>query len=166
MIKLTVEPTRKLNQSVKILFDRTDPRYMVLGAMAGAKVIAERARELVAVDSGDLKSTIRVLPGRTVNRTASAMVTAGGRAPSGNDVNYAGYQEFGTSRMPAHPFLRPAVIEFKADAIKETGDAVWTIITDPRAGNTTFGMDFDRQAGGFQKEGPPKTGGWKKENLK
>jgi len=36
----------------------------------------------------------------------------------GTNVDYAPYQEFGTYKMKAHPFLRPALIENKANIIR------------------------------------------------
>lgn len=48
------------------------------------------------VDTGRLKNSIS----HTVD---------GDTAYIGTNVEYAAYQELGTSKMPAHPYLRPAV---------------------------------------------------------
>lgn len=144
MIKVSIEPSAKLNLNLKLLFDRTSPEYLEIGAIAGAKVIAAAAKDIVPIDTGDLQSTIRVLPGPKGARSSSALVVAGGRAPSGNDVNYAGYIEFGTSRMAAQPFMRPAYDKFKAEAVKETGDAVFTSIFNPRSGTRDSGFSLPK----------------------
>jgi HK97 gp10 family phage protein len=39
-------------------------------------------------------------------------------------VFYAIYQEFGTSKMRGHPFLRPAVYKYQDQIIKEFNDAI------------------------------------------
>jgi HK97 gp10 family phage protein len=38
----------------------------------------------------------------------------GGRAVWGSDVDYAAYQELGTFKMPAHPYLRPSLDDVRA----------------------------------------------------
>jgi HK97 gp10 family phage protein len=126
--------------NLKLMFDRTSPAYTEVGVMAGGKVIAAAAKDFVPVDTGDLQSTIRVVPGKRDGSKSSCYVTAGGRARSGNDVNYAGFVEFGTSRMAARPFLRPAYDKFKQAAVKETGDAVFATIVDPHNMTITSGF--------------------------
>lgn len=63
---------------------------------AAAEVIAEKARDLVPVDTGFLKSSIKVR-----NFAHSSQVEA--------RAKYAGYVEFGTWKMKAQPYLRPAL---------------------------------------------------------
>lgn len=67
----------------------------------GALVIAEYAENMVPVDTGFLRSTVFV-------RYAGNDVEVGFEAP------YASYVEFGTYKMVAQPFLRPA-LDFGAD---------------------------------------------------
>jgi HK97 gp10 family phage protein len=65
----------------------------------GAGHAAKSARALVPVRTGALRASIRA------ERTdAGHAVRAGGGA-----VDYAAYVEFGTQRMAAQPYLRPAV---------------------------------------------------------
>lgn len=68
-------------------------------ARQGAEHAAESARALVPVRTGALRASIRA------ERTSTGhAVRAGGGA-----VDYAAYVEFGTRRMAARPYLRPAV---------------------------------------------------------
>ena len=46
----------------------------------------------------------------------------------GTDVEYAPYIEFGTSRMAAQPYLRPALDENKDAMVKEFGEALSDIV--------------------------------------
>lgn len=62
-----------------------------------AERIVNRAKILVPVDTGYLKSTIRVLP---VNDLNAAVIV---NAP------YAALVEYGTRRQAAQPFLTPAI---------------------------------------------------------
>lgn len=65
-----------------------------------AKNIERDAKRRCPVDTGELRKTIRVW---VVKSTGDIHGTAGSE-----DVNYAGYVEYGTRRMKAQPFLRPA----------------------------------------------------------
>lgn len=56
--------------------------------------IAADARRFVPVDTGELRSSIRV------DDTTAEVVA---------DAEHAGYVELGTSRMAAQPYLRPAL---------------------------------------------------------
>lgn len=66
-----------------------------------AEDMADDMRRMVPVLSGLLRSTIRVEHGSPVTRIWVGDTAAG--------VDYHLYQEFGTSRMAAQPFIRPAV---------------------------------------------------------
>jgi HK97 gp10 family phage protein len=63
-----------------------------------ATIIADEAARLVPVKTGSLKASI------TVHLEAlAAEITAG------ENLDYAAYVEYGTSRMAAQPFMRPAM---------------------------------------------------------
>ena len=63
--------------------------------------VADDMRRLVPVLTGDLRSTIRV-----EHRAGSGRVYFG---DAGRGIDYHLYVEFGTSRMAAQPFARPAL---------------------------------------------------------
>lgn len=67
--------------------------------------IEGEAKRLAPVDTGNLKSSLRTE--KADPDGLSVLVGSFG-------VNYAAYQEFGTSRMKAQPYLRPAVEKLKA----------------------------------------------------
>lgn len=93
----------------RIVFDRGELAALLQGPNgAVAKELARRAirvesaaKRLAPVDTGRLRSSITWRLERD---------SAGLMAVVGTNVHYAPYQEFGTSRMPAHPFLRPALM--------------------------------------------------------
>lgn len=60
------------------------------------KFCKSKMQEYVAVDTGKLKFHCAY---KVSNKQVVLL----------NDVEYAGYQEFGTYKMKAHPFMRPAV---------------------------------------------------------
>lgn len=69
------------------------------------KGIERRAKLLVPKDTFALNDSIRSETRREGNRVVIE-VTAGG-----GDVDYALYVEYGTSRMRAQPYLRPAMLQ-------------------------------------------------------
>lgn len=83
---------------------------------AGATVISNRAKELAPVLTGNLRRSIAVTDGD------------GEFVHIGTDVEYAIYQEFGTSKMAAQPFLRPAFDEMFGQAQVITGKVLWKLI--------------------------------------
>lgn len=83
------EATEKLRQ----LIDPTDKE--VLLEIAGE--IVDEARQRVHVVTGYLRSTINI------HGSGDDHVDVGALAP------YAGFEEYGSSRQEAHPYLQPAV---------------------------------------------------------
>ena len=83
----------------------------------GALVIAEYAESACPVDTGFLRSTVFV-------REAGSDVEIGFEAP------YASYVEFGTYKMAAQPYLRPALDVAQDEALKAVLDAVQARIRD------------------------------------
>lgn len=61
-----------------------------------------RARELAPVQTGRLRASITHVPGRDGK---------GYYVDVGSNVEYAPFVEFGTSKQPAQPYLRPALAE-------------------------------------------------------
>jgi HK97 gp10 family phage protein len=92
-IRVTVDK-RALRNLIAALPARVDAI-----ARRGAEQTAKSARALVPVRTGALRASIRA------ERTPGGYaVRAGGGA-----VDYAAYVEFGTRRMAAQPYLRPAL---------------------------------------------------------
>ncbi len=79
------------------------------GLRAGAKVIADRARELVPTLSEKLLRTIKV---RAAKRSRSSM---GVNVVAGDKETFAGV-EFGTANQPPQPFFRPAFDQLEGQA--------------------------------------------------
>lgn len=77
--------------------------------VAGGKVVERIAKSIVHVVSGNLRDSIRTEPG---DEPGTANVIAGGI----NGVDYAADEEYGNSRRPPHPYLRPAVDMGRSEA--------------------------------------------------
>ena len=82
-----------------------------IAPVAAAETIADIARRLVPVDTGYLKSSIYAL-----HLARHSQVKVGAK--------YAGYVEFGTYKMAAQPFLRPAVDEQQRQILAAVAEAM------------------------------------------
>lgn len=105
MARLTELRTVKLKQSVK-----ENVREI-------CEDIRDDAKAIVPVDTGSLKSSIRlqVRPRPTAHKISFG-VSAGGYVTNprtGRKVNYAAFVEYGTRKMAARPYMRPAIEKHK-----------------------------------------------------
>ena len=87
-----------------------------------AKDIRDTAKEIVPVDTGSLKKSIRTgAYAMPAGHTHSVRVTAGGyvtNPKTKRKVDYASHVEYGTSRGRAQPYLIPAFEAHKRELIK------------------------------------------------
>ena len=80
----------------------------VSAELDGMNIVKDEAILLVPVDSGNLQSTIDVeVDGETVNLVAG-----------GNGVDYHLHVEFGTVKMAAQPYMRPAIDTKKGEVTR------------------------------------------------
>ena len=100
-MKITIEGT----DEVMAMLDKFSAKIesgAQKGLAKGAMLIADRAKVLAPVRSSTLRDSI----------TSKA---EGMSAEVGTNVEYAIYQEFGTYKMAAHPYLIPAMEESEAE---------------------------------------------------
>jgi hypothetical protein len=91
------------------------PRVLASAFLQEAEVVMEKAKELTPVDSGNLKSTGRVIPPVLEGDTLTVTLTFGGPAANGEEVHYAVYvHENLTARHPVGEakFLERPVLEW------------------------------------------------------
>ncbi len=94
----------------------------VLDRRGAYEVRSKRAKSLRwghAYIGGRLRDSIRTLGPKVANYRADAWVVAGNE-----DVRYAKYMEFGTRHAAAHPFLRPALAETRAEVVSRIAAAI------------------------------------------
>lgn len=100
---------------------------------AGATIIKNEALALAPKDTGEMAKDILVKRERDTKGEMSAKYSVfvltgkksrlkGKRRDVQRDSFYWRFVEFGTSKMAAHPFMRPAFESRKGDAVKAIGD--------------------------------------------
>jgi HK97 gp10 family phage protein len=118
--KVTVDGVDELVRKLQGLARKATPAQARAALMAGALPIQTAAAQKAPVDRGLLRRSIH---------TETADIDSGVVARIGTNVEYAPAQEFGTSRMRAQPYLRPAYDEQKAAALKEMARALKEMVT-------------------------------------
>jgi HK97 gp10 family phage protein len=102
----------------KMVVAREMVKREVPNAVTKAAFVVERRAKLNVIskhiiDTGALLNNIRTVDGRVYDEKG---------VDSGQE--YSIYNEYGTSKMPARPYMRPAMIDSKADIEKLLGEAV------------------------------------------
>ena len=124
MITVTkIEGLAELRQKLLTLPKELQKGPLRSAVSAGAKVIQDKAKALAAEDTGTLKRAIYRTRSRSmssaVQETAIVGVRYGKRFRRRNlDAWYWRFLEFGTSKMAARPFLRPAFDTSKEKAVE------------------------------------------------
>lgn len=130
-VTVKIEGLSELGARMKTLTSDVNNRIARAATAAGAVVIRNAAQQKVPVDSGNLKKNIIVkrLPKGESPLTSEHIVTVrkgkltSKQKSSGlKDAYYGSFVEYGTAKMPAQPFMRPAYDQNKekaAEAIKD-----------------------------------------------
>jgi HK97 gp10 family phage protein len=120
-ITMTVRGGAELQRNLNRLTGAERRRAQQDGLEAGARIVETYAKLLVPVDTGTLKGSIMVDEVTPVQAVI---------APH---TDYAEYVEFGTSRMEAQPYMRPALDEHEAEIVQAVRDTVAAFVESVRA---------------------------------
>lgn len=101
-ITFTIEGTEKFKAKIRDLQEACSSQEATSIGRAGAEVVVAEAKSIVHVITGALRDSIRV---EDSDEPGVAQAVAGGI----NGVDYAADEEYGNSRRPPHPYMRPAV---------------------------------------------------------
>lgn len=113
-VTVKVEGLAELDRALRELLPASvRGRPLRAAVAAGARIVAKEAKSRVPVDSGLVRSRIRVMSNPQQQRQARAESVVGvrrsGKARKDQDPYYWRFVEFGTRKMRARPFLRPAL---------------------------------------------------------
>ena len=95
-------------------------------ALAGAQIVEAEIASRAPRDTGALIASLEAKSTRRSN-SASATVPIAESARGGVE-HYAIFQEFGTSKMPAHPFFRPGVEAARAKVEQQLTQDILKVI--------------------------------------
>ena len=131
MISATFD-TKKLIETLQTLPKNIQKNVMVGAVRAGTNVVRDEARRLAPVDTGNLQKSIATIQNTSRNDRFSMVksnpnVISFSVTPSRGgkyDGWYAHFFEFGTSKMNARPFLRPAFESQQDEVLQVTKEYI------------------------------------------
>lgn len=112
-----VKGLEALINNLHALPEKVEKRVIRAAVRQGANIIKGKAQNYVRVDEGDLKKSIKVKGVRGKPGTIAFVIRPTSNKKKGKNVFYGRFQEFGTSKMAAKPFMRPAYDEAGQDVI-------------------------------------------------
>ena len=131
LVTVKVQGLTNLGERMRNLSEDMNKKIARSATGAAASVVKKAAERKAPVDTGNLKRNIiakRIPPARTQHTSEHIVTVRKGKLTekqkgSGlQDAFYASWVEFGTAKMAARPFLRPAFdqnIQAAIDAMKK-----------------------------------------------
>ncbi|MEZ5951183.1 MAG: HK97 gp10 family phage protein [Planctomycetaceae bacterium] len=104
---------KKIDKLFKQLTDKVQKNVVKKAMRIGMKPLLDEVKQNVPVDTGATKNDIRIRAGKRSRDRIEVQVS------SKNDNYIPKFLEFGTSKMAARPFYRPAY-ESKGEQAKQT----------------------------------------------
>ncbi len=120
-ISMTVRGGDQLRRNLDRLAGAERRRAQQDGLEAGARIVETHSKLLCPVDTGFLRNSIQV---DSVTPMEAII------APH---TDYAEHVEFGTSRMAAQPYMRPALDEHENEIVQAVRDTVAAFVESVRA---------------------------------
>ena len=105
-----------IDRKLKKLEQKVQRKVARQSLRAGAKVVQAEAKRLASVDTGLLKSKIKVRSAKQKRRGEVAIRVGVDEKDFTGEAWYAAAIEYGTSKMDAKPFMGPAHDATKNDA--------------------------------------------------
>jgi len=97
--------------------DKLETKVVRAAIRKGAILMRDKARDKVPVDTGTLKKSIKIRNNRSEKGIISFKIGPTSDKKKGTDVFYGRFVEFGTSKMAAKPFMRPALDESENEVL-------------------------------------------------
>lgn len=115
----TTADWKKLRRTLKKLPAKLEKGVVVNSVRAGGVVVRDEVKDKVSKDSGELKKAVKIKkrrerPGKVrftvyIKKVVLDNTKKSDSKKSKDTKQYAYYLEYGTSKMRAKPFLRPAL---------------------------------------------------------
>lgn len=122
-LTIKVDGLQDLERKLLSYGDRLAKNGLRASVAAGARVVLKEARANVPVDTGTLKRSLYMKQIREESTNTVQTYFVGARfgkaeQKKNRDAFYFPFVEFGTEKMPAQPFMRPAFESTKEAAIE------------------------------------------------
>jgi len=114
-MNMTITGAKELERKLLGMEPKLGRKVVRQALRKAAKPILARAKALVPVVSGALKKSLKIRALKRKKHRYGVMVATSEGWFKGDEF-YGAFVEFGTSKMPPHPFMRPAFDAEKKNA--------------------------------------------------
>ena len=108
----------ELIKNLNSLPDKLEKKVIRAAARKGANIIRDKARQNVQKDTGNLQKSIITSGVKITGKIAFRVSLKQRKTKNSKDPYYGRFVEFGTSKTPAHPFMRPALDESESEVLE------------------------------------------------
>lgn len=108
MAKLTIDGLDEIRRAFKLLPTKVAKKVIRAAIRQSLKPVLATAKDLAPVDTGVLKGNIKLRAAARRRKGSIALEVRVGPGDFKGDQFYAAFIEYGTVKMPARPFMRPA----------------------------------------------------------
>lgn len=120
-VKFDIRGAKEMDALLKQLGPQVAARVSDQALRAGAQLIVDEAKRLVAVRSGQLRDSIIAQKDKRPNQDQRTILIGFDKDAPGSPSNRAHLVEFGSSKMAARPFMRPALDSQAGNALDAMG---------------------------------------------
>jgi len=114
-MNIKIEGAKELERKLLSMEPKLARKSVMRALRAGARPILARAKALVPAPTGALKKSLKIRALKKRRYSHGVMVATSEGWFKGDEF-YGAFVEFGTSKMPPHPFMRPAFDAEKKNA--------------------------------------------------
>jgi HK97 gp10 family phage protein len=118
----TVDGVEEVVRKLQSIEPKLQKQALRKAVREGAKVIQREAEANVPVDTGQLREAIKIRAPKKRKKGRISTLVQVGKGDFRGDTFYGAMIEYGTSKMPARPFMTPAY-ESKGEAAKNVAVA-------------------------------------------
>lgn len=112
-----VKGLEDLISKLNSLPEKLEKKVLRAAIRKGANIIRDKARAYVPVDTGELRKSITVSGAKYRKGTIALSIKPRKNKKRGISVFYGKFIEYGTSKMAAKPFMRPAYDEAEKEVL-------------------------------------------------
>lgn len=119
-----IKGLEQLISKLNNLPEKLEKKVIRAAVRKGAILVRDKAREKAPVKTGTLKKSIKIRSNKVANGIISFKIGPTNDKKKGTDVFYGRFIEFGTSKMAAKPFMRPALDESETEVLNVVIDNI------------------------------------------
>lgn len=135
---MSIRGGEELAAALEALGPTMEKKILRSAMREAAKPMLADAKRRAPVLTGQLRKSLKIRAMKRRSKGQVGVVISTAKGFFKGDEFYGAFHEFGTKRMPARPFIRPAFEANKAQSIRIVGEAIKIGLEDITSGKATF----------------------------